>query len=126
MKLRRESDGLIRKPPAPDSPTVTVYFGGDDDSRDVGVVRVDVPAGAGMPPHKHHGSDVVLSPITGFVRIAKGDEAIDVHVGDAALVTKDEAVSLTNPGTEPARLLVAAGPADFVGNVRAWPDPTND
>jgi mannose-6-phosphate isomerase-like protein (cupin superfamily) len=76
-----------------------------------------------MPAHKHHGSDVILTPIAGFVRIGKDGETIDVHVGDAALVGKDEAVSLTNPGSEPARLLVATGPSSFVAAIRPWPEP---
>lgn len=41
--------------------------------------------------------------------------------GDAMLVCKDELVGLSNPHDEPARLLVAAGPADFVDAVRRWP-----
>ncbi|NYI66443.1 cupin domain-containing protein [Spelaeicoccus albus] len=114
---------MIRQPPAPDSPTVTVYFGDETESPDVGMVRVDVPAGAGMPTHKHSGSDVILTPISGFVRVVKGEESVDVHVGDAVYITRDEAVSLANPGTQPARLIVAAGPANFVAGIRAWPDP---
>lgn len=121
MQLRREADGLVRKPPVPNSPTVTVVFGGEDGGPDVGLVRVLVPAGAGMPAHRHNGSDVILTPIAGFVRITKGQESMDVHVGDSALVDKDEEVSLMNPGEEDAHVIVAAGPADFVTGIRAWP-----
>lgn len=111
----------MRKPQAPNSPTVTVFFGGEGEGADVGLVRVEVPAGAGMPPHKHNGSDVILTPVTGYVRIEKGSEAIEVHVGDSALVGKDEKVSLTNPGTETAEVIVAAGPANFVAGILSWP-----
>jgi len=122
MYLRKAAEGLLRKPPQPDSPTVTVFFAGDE-SPDLGMVEVAVPPGAGMPPHQHGGSDVVLVPISGHVLIAKDSEEIEVHVGDAALITRDEKVSLTNPGDEPARLIVAAGPANFVAGVREWPSP---
>lgn len=123
MQLRTAADGLVRQAPAPNSPTVTVFFGGDGDGRDVGLVKVTVPPGAGMPPHKHGGSDVILTPTTGRVRITKGEESIEVGVGDAALIGKDEAVALTNPGHDEAQVIVAAGPADFVAGIRAWPEP---
>lgn len=123
MHLRTAREGLVRQAPAPHSPTVTVFFGGDEDGTDVGLVAVTVPPGAGMPPHKHGGSDVILTPTSGRVRITKGEESIEVGVGDAALITKDEAVALTNPGDEEARVIVAAGPADFVAGIRAWPEP---
>lgn len=123
MRLRKAADGLVRKPPMPNGPTVTVCFGDDVESPDVGLVRVEVPVGAGMPAHRHSGSDVILAPVTGWVLIQGGDESIEVHVGDSALIHKDEEVSLTNPGTETAHVLVAAGPAEFVSSIRAWPEP---
>ena len=120
MKLRTAADAAVRKPPLPDSPVISVFFGGPDDPGDLGLLKVAVPAGAGMPPHRHHGSDVILIPVAGFVRIVKGEEQIDVYPGDAAFIDKDEAVSLTNPGTQDAQLFVAAGPASFVRTVLAW------
>lgn len=102
MKLRTAADAAVRQPPLPDSPVISVFFGGADDPGDLGLLKVAVPAGAGMPPHRHHGSDVILIPVAGFVRIVKGEEAIDVYPGDAAFIDKDEAVSLTNPGNQDA------------------------
>ncbi len=123
MQLRKEAEGLVRKPPAPNGPVVTVFFGGEEGGPDVGLVRVHVPAGAGMPAHRHNGSDVILAPVVGWVRISKGEESIEVHAGDSALIRKDEEVSLTNPGSEPAHVIVAAGPAEFVAGIREWPEP---
>src|SRR5699024_7863894 len=120
MKLRTAADAAVRQPPLPDSPVISVFFGGADDPGDLGLLKVAVPAGAGMPPHRHHGSDVILIPVAGFVRIVKGEEAIDVYPGDAAFIDKDEAVSLTNPGNQDAQVFVAAGPASFVRTVLAW------
>lgn len=124
MQLRTAADALLRRPPAPNSPTVTVYFGGtEDESQDVGVVRVSVPAGGGMPPHKHSGSDVILVPTRGRVVITKeGGQEIEVTVGDAALIGRDEAVALANPDDQVAEVIVAAGPADFVAGIRNWPE----
>ncbi|HLS64589.1 MAG TPA: cupin domain-containing protein [Ruania sp.] len=120
MKLRTAADAAVRQPPLPDSPVISVFFGGADDPGDLGLLKVAVPAGAGMPPHRHHGSDVILIPVAGFVRIVKGEEAIDVYPGDAAFIDKDEAVSLTNPGNQDAQVFVAAGPTSFVRTVLAW------
>lgn len=123
MELIKHGEGLVRRPPAPNAPTVTVIAGGQEGGPDVGVVRVHVPAGAGMPAHRHNGSDVVLTPTAGMVRISKGEECIDVQVGDSALVRKDEEVSLANPGSQDAEIIVAAGPANFIAGIRGWPGP---
>ncbi|MDN5761600.1 MAG: cupin domain-containing protein [Microlunatus sp.] len=123
MELRTKDEALLRQPPRPNGPTVAVFFGGDEAGPDVGVVRVDVPPGGGMPAHKHNGSDVILCPISGRVQITKDEESIEVRVGDAALVRKDEAVALTNPGDEVAQVIVAAGPAAFIAGIRSWPEP---
>lgn len=123
MQLRKGAESLVRKPPIPDSPVITVFFGGEQNGPDVGLVRVQIPVGAGMPAHRHDGSDVILAPVAGWVRISKEEETIEVRPGDAALVGKNEKVSLTNPGTETAHVIVAAGPADFIAGIRQWPQP---
>lgn len=123
MELCQHADGL-RRSPRPGGPVVTVLFGGDPEGPDVGVVRVEVPPGGGMAEHTHGGSDVVLVPVVGMVVISKGAESITVRTGDAALVRKEEAVSLANPGEEVAQVLVAAGPPSFVSGIRDWPEPS--
>jgi quercetin dioxygenase-like cupin family protein len=122
MQLVTSSSAPIKRPPAPYAPTVKVFFGGDDDGPDVGVVRVTVPVGAAMPEHDHGGSDVVLTPVTGSVEITGNGESIVVGVGDSALVGRDEKVALRNAGDVVAELIVAAGPTNFVAAIRAWPD----
>lgn len=124
MEFRKEADSFVRGNGQPDSPVINVYFGGEEDSTDVGVLRVRIPVGTGgMTEHSHAGSDVVITPMVGFVRIGKGDESYDVHVGDSVLIYKDEKVTLGNPGTEDAVVLVSAGPANFAAQVRSWPAP---
>lgn len=123
MELITNAQGSVRQLPIPNGPTVTVICGGEDGGPDVGLARVHVPAGGGMGAHRHNGSDVVLTPIVGAVLITKGEDSIEVRVGDSALVRKDEEVSLTNPASEPAEIIVAAGPADFIASIRAWPEP---
>jgi len=101
---------------------VTVLFGGDEGGPDVGVVTVEVPVGAAMPEHDHGGSDIVLVGLAGGVEITGGGTTVAVGTGDAVLIRKDERVALSNPGSQPARVLVAAAPVDFVAGVRRWPD----
>lgn len=122
MELIRAADAIVKRPPGPNVPTVTVLFGGDDDGPDVGVVRVTVPVGASMPAHDHGGSDVVLSPVTGTVEITGDGRSITVGVGDSALIRKEEKVALRNAGDVVAEVIVAAGPTAFVTSIRAWPD----
>lgn len=124
MQLRTASEALVRTAPSPNGPTLAVFFGGGEgDSPDLGVLRVTVPPGAGMPPHRHNGSDVILVPTAGRVVISKGEEEIEVTLGDAALIGREEEVALTNPDATEAQVIVAAGPADFVSGIRDWPTP---
>lgn len=121
MLLRTAEDHLVSEPPMPGSPTITVCFGGGEgESPDIGVLKIVVPPGATMPSHQHHGSDVVLIPLTGSIRLSSAGESVEVRVGDTVLVDRDESVSLSNPGDAVAELIVAAGPADFVAGIRAW------
>ncbi|MCY1159594.1 MAG: cupin protein [Citricoccus sp.] len=122
MELRTAENSPRHRLPGANTPTVTVVFGGEAGGPDVGLVRVRVPAGGGMPAHRHGNSDVVVTPVSGQVTISDGESSVDVGVGSSALVLKDEEVSLTNSGKEAAELLVSAGPADFVAGVRRWPE----
>lgn len=123
MELITAQEAEVRQPPAPDSPTITVYFGGDEGGPDVGLLRVSVPVGARMGEHVHAGSDVILIAVSGRAQIVKGDEIAEIGPGDAVLVRKEEGVGLANPGDEVAELVVAAGPANFVAAVRGMPAP---
>jgi len=126
MELIRAGEGAQRRPPTPNAPTIEVLFGGGDESPDVGVLRLSVPAGAAIPEHDHGGSDVVLLPVAGSVEISDAAGTITVGVGDAALVRKQERVSLRNPASSDAEVIVAAGPPTFVASIRAWPEPSAD
>lgn len=122
MKHIAATEVARHKSPAPNGPTVSVYFGGPEDPQDVGLIRLAVPPGAGMSEHRHNGSDIILAPLTGHVVIHKGEESMELHPGDAGFVAKDEAVSLSNPGDQVAEVLVAAGPASFIANVLKFPE----
>lgn len=121
MQMITNNQAPVHSAQYPRTPSVTVLFG-EDDSTDVGMVRVSVPAGVGMPVHRHGGSDVILTPVAGAVRITDDDEVVDVGVGQTILILKDEAVALWNPHEELAEVIVAAGPAAFVSTIRSWPE----
>ena len=115
MKLVTAQEVSKRRPNKENGPTISVYFGGEGDSADIGVIKITVPpSGGGMAPHKHNGSDIVISPLSGSVVIAKEDESLEVKVGDSILILRDELVSLSNNNAEEAVVLVSAGPADFI------------
>jgi quercetin dioxygenase-like cupin family protein len=122
MELMTSQDASVHSTHEPGTPSVAVFFGGKNDSTDVGLVRVNLPAGTGMKSHRHTGSDVILTAVVGAVRVTKNDEVVDLVPGDALLIFKYESVSLSNPHDEPAELLVAAGPARFVSTIREWPE----
>lgn len=121
MQLTKRGQGTLHSPPAPNAPVVEALFGGIEGGPDLGVAKVKVPAASGMPPHRHGGSDVVIIPLDGPVEITDGTETHRLEIGDAILITKDEEVGLANPGDTPVEVLVTAGPANFVTNIRSWP-----
>lgn len=47
--------------------------------------------------------------------------AITLLTGRAAYITRGERVSLTNPGSEPASVMVIASPPEFAGQLATWP-----
>lgn len=122
MELRKLNDTPHGRPLAADVPTVQILFGGEPDGLSLAMITVDLPAGTAMPEHRHSGSDIIVMPIVGTVNIAHGNEVLVVDTGDAVLVTEQEAVSVSNPSDHLARLVIAAGPADFVVGISGWSD----
>lgn len=122
MEVVRSGEGLVRRPPAPNPPTINVIFGGEEGGPDVGLAYVTVPSGAVFPPHKHNGSDVIISPTLGTM-ILQGDsgQSVEVSAGDHVLIRKEEKVGLSNLTDEDAAFIVSAGPADFIAGIRNFP-----
>lgn len=116
MKLVKSSETVKRSPRPENAPTVSVYFGGEGDSPDLGFVHIRVPPGGGMQEHRHNGSDIVLLVVRNSVVIGKGEESATVEEGDAILILRDEAVTLANPNDTDSEVYVAAGPATFVSD----------
>lgn len=49
----------------PDNPAVTVLFA-EDNRADIDMATIKLPAGTGMPKHRHNGSDVIRTPVSGL------------------------------------------------------------
>jgi quercetin dioxygenase-like cupin family protein len=87
----------------------------------IAMVQVWIPPGGGLPEHDHGPSEIVLVHISGSIRLRQGDEQHDLAPGAVAHLATGERVSLTNPGTEPAVMMIVASPPEFIARVASWP-----
>ena len=113
MLVRSKDNCPTYQAPGEKTPTISVVFGNKEESSDIGVVRVSIPAGSEMPPHKHGGSDIILSPLDGDLEIYDESESHVLSPGDSILVTKEERVGVRNHSDATVNAIVAAGPANF-------------
>jgi quercetin dioxygenase-like cupin family protein len=106
--------------PVPGGPTAAMLTTPDTSSQ-VAVVHVEIPAAGGMPEHDHGASEIVLIPMSGSVDLWHDGKSRALSVGMTVHIATGERVSLANPGTEPARLMVVVSPPQFAARVAAWP-----
>lgn len=90
-------------------------------SDQVAVVHVEIPAGGGMPEHDHGASQIVLIPLSGSIEVQQANQTRILSAGMAAHIATGERVSLANPGSEPASLMVIASPPQFAERLATWP-----
>lgn len=111
-----------RRQAAPGAPLAEVVIGADE-GLGAGVVEVVVPAGAMMPDHAHGGSETLLVPQTGHLRLteAASGRVTELVPGTLATIPIGQKVSLENPGSDEARMLVILTPPDFAAAVATWP-----
>ncbi|MGW5171613.1 cupin domain-containing protein [Streptomyces nodosus] len=110
-----------RRAPVPGGPTAALLIT-KETSEQVAVLHVELPAGATMPEHDHGASQIVLIPLAGSVELHHDGQARTLTAGAAAAhIAVGERVSLANPGTEPASLMVVASPPEFAGRLASWP-----
>jgi mannose-6-phosphate isomerase-like protein (cupin superfamily) len=64
----------------------------------------EIPRGAMIPPHGHHGQDELLIIETGKAQVWLGDESREIHAGAMVYIPSETWVSLKNVGKEPIRL----------------------
>jgi quercetin dioxygenase-like cupin family protein len=64
----------------------------------------EIPRGAMIPPHRHHGQDELLIIQTGKARVWLGSESREVHAGAIVYIPSETWISLKNVGKESIRL----------------------
>ncbi|WP_069817063.1 cupin domain-containing protein [Streptomyces sp. TP-A0874] len=109
-----------RRAPIANGPAVSVLTP-DEASDQVAVMRMELPGGARLPEHDHGASEIVLVPLSGAIELRHEGEEHPLSPGSTAHIGKGERVSLANPGTEAATLMVVAAPPEFVRGLDAWP-----
>lgn len=87
----------------------------------IAVVHMEIPAGGGLPEHDHGPSQIVLVLLSGVVRVTYGGVEHTLEPGAVAHVGTGQRITVWNPGTEPAALMLVASPSDFVAQLAAWP-----
>jgi quercetin dioxygenase-like cupin family protein len=117
MKIIDTTTHPARRPPVPNAPVVQPLV---TDSL-AAVLRVTLPAGAGLPEHDHGPSAVTLIPLRGRARVSHNGTKHDLDPTTAAHIDIGERVALDNPGTEAATLLVIATPPEFAATITSWP-----
>ncbi|WP_198682407.1 cupin domain-containing protein [Kribbella sp. VKM Ac-2569] len=90
-------------------------------SDNIAMVQVWIPPGGGLPEHDHGPSEIVLVHVSGSIELQQGDQQHRLGPGTVAHIATGERVSLTNPGTEPAVMMIVASPPDFVARITRWP-----
>ncbi len=90
-------------------------------SGQVAAVHVEIPAGGGMPEHDHGASEILLIPLSGSAELRHAGQARTLVPGMAAHIAAGERVSLANPGSGPACLMVVASPPEFAARLEKWP-----
>ncbi len=117
--------GDRRRAPLPGGPDVEILIGAQE-GRPIGVLHVTVPPGGVMPAHEHGASEVLLISLGGEARVVDAQDGAVTELAPGALATipVGRRVSLENPGSQPARLLVVLTPPDFAEQLTSWPSAT--
>jgi quercetin dioxygenase-like cupin family protein len=80
--------------------------------------EVELPAGAGVPAHRHRAEDEACYVVAGRVRFRAGRRTVTLGPGGCTFVPRGTVHAQTNVGPAPARLLVVVSPG--AGDGRAF------
>ncbi len=120
MYLTRIGTSPRRRAPIPEGPTMEVLLAAET-SDNIAMVQVWIPPGGGLPEHDHGPSEIVLIHVAGSIQLQQGDQQHRLAPGSIAHIPAGERVSLTNPGTDAAVMMIVASPPEFVQRIAAWP-----
>ena len=120
MYLTRIGTTPRRRAPLPGGPTMEVLVAAET-SDNIAMVQVWIPPGGGLPEHDHGPSEIVLVHVSGSIELRHNDHQHRLAPGAVAHIATGERVSLINPGTEPAVMMIVASPPEFVARIANWP-----
>lgn len=120
MHLTKIGTTPRRRAPLPGGPSMEVLVAAEISDK-IAMVQVWIPPGGGLPEHDHGPSEIVLVHISGSIDLRQGDQRHSLAPGVVAHIATGERVSLTNPGTEPAVMMIVASPPEFVARITSWP-----
>lgn len=106
--------------PIPGGPTMEILVSAET-SGNLAMVQMWIPPGGGLPEHDHGPSEIVLVHLSGSIELRHGDQHHLLAPGAVAHIATGERVSLANPGTEPAAMMIVASPPEFVARLAKWP-----
>ncbi len=127
MALRHFKTGGKRvRAMVPGGPSAEVLIGTGDDWP-MGVARVVIPPGGGMPEHDHSSSAALLVPLDAPVTLvdAEGTDRFDVAVGSVATIPIGQRVEVLNEGSVEASVMVVFDPPDFTRQLDSWPSDSD-
>ena len=120
MYITRIGTTPRRRAPIAGGPTMEVLVAAET-SDNIAMVQVWIPPGGGLPEHDHGPSEIVLVHVSGSIELRQGDQHHRLAPGAVAHIATGERVSLANPGTEPAVMMIVASPPEFVARLAKWP-----
>lgn len=120
MHLTKIGTTPRRRAPLPGGPSMEVLVAAEMSDK-IAMVQVWIPPGGGLPEHDHGPSEIVLVHISGSIDLRQGDQQHSLAPGAVAHIATGERVSLTNPGTETAVMMIVASPPEFVARITSWP-----
>jgi len=95
-----------------DGAAIDVLLGGE--SGRLAAIHVTVKGGARMPEHDHGDSDALLLPLTGRLVLRGNGAEAQLEPGVVAFVAAGERMSVENPATAAASMIVCFAPPTFV------------
>jgi mannose-6-phosphate isomerase-like protein (cupin superfamily) len=89
---------------------VTVKATTDDTGGAFALYETETPPAGGCPPHVQRYDDEALFVIQGRYAVLIGDRQVELGPGGYVFIPRGTVHAFTNPGSEPARMLVLVTP----------------
>jgi mannose-6-phosphate isomerase-like protein (cupin superfamily) len=92
---------------------VTVKAATDDTGGSFALYEAETPPAGGCPPHVQRYDDEALFVIAGRYTVLIGETQIELGPGGYAFIPRGTVHAFTNPGSEPARMLMLVSPGSI-------------